>query len=416
MTDDSYDQLRTWRRIFRVAKFARPVLKLLGVDLSTIDLDGSISTASRLIEVRESFNATFAGHGWILHDWLNVEQAQLAMHAHQAGEIEEAERILVSAYDPDTVRIWINRMGGLDCFASRHELAMLAVADYAAERYHSCVPIALALLDGMGQELTGAGFLRQGVRFAKSGSSLEIGPGLTDLIKLFTRTRGRTCTDSILIPFRHGIMHGVDLGYANRTVAAKAWAALIAAGSYAARVEQPAKVEGRKPGGLVQTLRDFVDSQSALEEDKQMLADWTPRPSRTSLASTEIEDGMPEAVAVELLNAWKVKNYGRLAELSRATGGDSDKKRAGLIRQSIGEPPDEFAVCGFSDDAPAISTIKVSLIWQGRYEEIVELRMLHQIGDEVAVRAKSGGSWRAVSLWPLEAAALQMEAQSARND
>ena len=53
--------------------------------------------------------------------------------------------------------------------------------------------------------------------------------GLNALNRIFQKMRQKTVTDEITIPFRHGIVHGMDLGYDNRMVAAKCWAALFAA-------------------------------------------------------------------------------------------------------------------------------------------------------------------------------------------
>ena len=52
--------------------------------------------------------------------------------------------------------------------------------------------------------------------------------GLVKLKEVFGKTRMMTRSDEIRIPFRHGIVHGMDLGYNNKYVAAKCWATLFA--------------------------------------------------------------------------------------------------------------------------------------------------------------------------------------------
>lgn len=44
--------------------------------------------------------------------------------------------------------------------------------------------------------------------------------------------RARTFATEIGVPYRHGIVHGKDLGYANKRVSAKSLAALLALGSW----------------------------------------------------------------------------------------------------------------------------------------------------------------------------------------
>jgi hypothetical protein len=58
-------------------------------------------------------------------------------------------------------------------------------------------------------------------------------------LQVMSETRNTTTTDPIRIPFRHGILHGTDLGYNNKIVAAKAFAALLAVGDYAAQCLVP---------------------------------------------------------------------------------------------------------------------------------------------------------------------------------
>lgn len=42
------------------------------------------------------------------------------------------------------------------------------------------------------------------------------------------------------MPYRHGIMHGMDLGYDNKIVAAKTWATLFSLRDWAIKVEKGA--------------------------------------------------------------------------------------------------------------------------------------------------------------------------------
>ena len=56
--------------------------------------------------------------------------------------------------------------------------------------------------------------------------------------RIFNTGRYSTVTDNITIPYKNGILHGMDLGYDNKTVAAKSWAALFAAREWAMKAEQ----------------------------------------------------------------------------------------------------------------------------------------------------------------------------------
>jgi hypothetical protein len=165
-------------------------------------LDETIAMGEDLLEVATSFNQLFAARGWVASGATNTEAAKAAMAAARQGRWTEADEILAEACSADLLRLHIRQLDNLRCFEKRVPLAMLALDDYEAGRYHACVPIALALLDGMGKDLTGAGFFRQSIQLDSKESFLEIGPGAAELFRTMSTSRKRTTTEPITIPFR----------------------------------------------------------------------------------------------------------------------------------------------------------------------------------------------------------------------
>ncbi len=82
------------------------------------------------------------------------------------------------------------------------------------------------------------GFFAEGVSLTAWDSVAAHDKGLNELKTIFQTGRYATTTEQITVPYRNGIIHGMDLGYDNKTVAAKSWAALFAARDWAMRVEQ----------------------------------------------------------------------------------------------------------------------------------------------------------------------------------
>lgn len=404
-------EMRMWRGLLRTARFLQPLLRRLGVDLSKVDLDEMIATLDTLTDIRDSFNEVFAPLGWIAHDWVNVDAAQEALSLARAGDLPSAERRMVDAYAPEHVESFLLWMQRLRCFRKRYDLAWLALDDYRAGRFHACVPVVLALLDGMGQELTGAGFLRQGVRFARADSFLEIGPGLATLIRAMTQSRGGTTEEQISLPFRHGILHGVDLGYANRMVAAKTWAALIAAGSYARSIENPKpKVEDV---GMFEAIRQLGETQRRGKELERAMEDWAPRDPATTLAGLRgagPERHSAEAVAHALFAAWVSGNFGQMARCSADRLRMGVNHLAGRIRQNINGRPSGFAIIRVEDDGPGATQVEAEFNWTDAPSSTTELRFCYYLEEEWMPRTLPGGEWLAVSLWPLEALHLQNRA------
>ena len=355
------------------------------------------------MEVAE-FNSNFARRGWVLNNMISVPAARAALAAARTGDWPRADEILADAYSPSTVRLHINQMRGLRCFRDRVDLAQLACDDYEAGRYHACVPVTLALLDGMGQQLVGAGFFRQGARTDNSSESfLEIGPGFAQLLKLLGAPRRRTVVAPIDVPYRHGILHGIDLGYGNRVVAAKAWGALFTAGSYAKDAENPAKEEVRP--GLLESLRSYGASSKKNDAAHREIAAWRPRSAEeiSRIASSqELVDGTPEHAVANLLGFWQVGNWGRLAGMSVDGRNNGIGRLAGRVRKNLGPAPSRFSITEIEDEAPAAGWVSADLSWSEGLSESVRLRVLYMAEGDVAVRGAAGGEWLVHSLWPLE--------------
>lgn len=374
---------------------------LVGKDTPT--LDAIIEQGDALMDVTE-FNASFAQRGWVLNNMISVPAARAALAAARAGDWQRADEILADAYSPSMVRLYINHMGNLRCFRDRVDLAKLACDDYESGRYHACVPVTLALLDGMGQQLVGASFFRQGAKTDKvAGSFLEIGPGFAQLLKLFGAPRRRTIVAQIDVPYRHGIMHGTDLGYATRIVAAKAWGALFTAGSYAKDVENPAKKEVRP--GLLESLRNYAASSKRNDAAQREIEAWRPRSTEELskiVANQEILEGTPEHAVASLVDYWRAGNFGRMANMSVDGRNDGVGRLAGQARKNLGPAPSRFRITEIEDEAPAAGWVSADLGWGEGPSENVRLRVLYMAGGDIAVRGATGGEWLVYSLWPLE--------------
>ena len=77
------------------------------------------------------------------------------------------------------------------------------------------------------------------------------------LAKILGNGRKKTTTEALSLPYRNGILHGRDLGYDNKMVAAKSWAALFAVREWAYKVEQ--KEVNAPPEQPAPTWRDISE-------------------------------------------------------------------------------------------------------------------------------------------------------------
>ena len=406
------EELKALSRFLWVVRKVRPVLEWFGVTMN--NLGDLTQTCHEALEVSK-FNDVFADRGWIAHRWLNMPAALEALKAAGEDRWNDADAALIESYDPDSVRLFLKHLTKLKCFERRRRLALLALDDYAASRFHACIPVVLALLDGMGQELTGAGFLRQGVRFAKTNSFLEIGPGATALIKRITESRGSVTTSEIDMPFRHGILHGTDLGYDTKLVAAKTWGALLALGSHAMDMaESSVPEEPRK--GILETFKESAAMHAKSEDIRRFCESWKPRTSAEIVAAERrgfVASGTPVSAALELMTAWRKRNFGALSALSADSRRVSVKGLAGRIRENVGDPPTKFELEEVEETAPAAAWVTLTAEWPNDERIEIRLRLIHFADEGAIIERPDAGTWLIYSLWPLEAVALRVLAVQA---
>lgn len=147
---------------------------------------------------------------------------------------------------------------------------------------YACVHVVQALLDGMVNEiyLKAYGYRRD---FYAKGADLTAwdsisahNKGLMLLAKTFCKSRNQTRTEEIQTPYRHGIVHGMDLSYDNKMVAAKIWAALFATRNWAMKAEK-GEIENHqspeKPITWNQVVRQLMENA----EMEARLRKWKPR-------------------------------------------------------------------------------------------------------------------------------------------
>jgi hypothetical protein len=382
-----------------------PLLKLIGIDLSEAEellaKHGDFAKqALELAAIPDRFNDLFASRGWIVHGALNVEVAKVAITAAEAGDFETADAALADSYTVDWVRVFLMGLQAIEAFAPRRRLAELALIDYGAGRYHACIPVVLALLDGFVNDLGERGFHAEGTDLSAWDSVVGHEKGLKQLHATMMQTRKKTRTESISIPYRHGIMHGMDLGYDNKVVAAKAWAALFAVGEWARtdKVAPPPKPKITW-GELFSKLRDNAQLKRRLEE-------WKPRTIvvgahvPASGPETAYGETTPERALVRFLIAWKARNYGAMTEFvwGRIRDRESTGKLAGDLRASFDDVRiHDFELVEIRDQAGAATHVRVKckgeVVDQGPFDCEIEFRLFLEGDEGQLALAGDAGKW-----------------------
>lgn len=405
------EQMKNIRTFKAVMPFMR-LLKPFGVDTAKMEAALNEDTLKELEEmmneistVPDKFNEHFASLGWIIYEDMNLTVAKEAIEAADMGNTARAEEILVEYYSPETVKFHLRRMNSIPAFRLRMRLANLAFDDYKASRYHACIPVVLAMMDGLVNELheQRKGFFADGVELEAWDSIAAHSKGLGVLIKLFNKGRRKTRDEVITIPYRHGIIHGLDLGYDNQLVAAKAWAALFAVREWAMKVEQGelTEPEPKPKKSFLERVKQLLETIRETTRERKRLEEWKPRHIvvGTDIPSSGKPDdyleGSPEKVLVEYLHYWSKRNYGYMAKLTSIDPSTKPPKR---IKEHFSTKLlQSFMITNVFDRAAAMTLIPTTLVYKENDVEITkdfEFRLLYQNDDfRPVTRGKDGCRW-----------------------
>ncbi len=384
-----------------------PIARLLGLNaaehlLRAEEASKLASEVAGHLDLADRFNFLYVKRGWVAHGSMKHQALLDAIRLGEAGDCERGEEILASIYDEEHLTHTLMRMGSLEHFSDRLELATLAKEDYLAGRYHASVPVVLTLIDGLATDAaeSNESFFSERANLT-AWDSVEGHPtALPALKNAMCTPRQKRRTESIWIPHRHGILHGRDLGFANQVVAAKCWGTLFALGEWARRIEQGKRrappPEPQK--GLLARWRSFTQQIN----NQQRWREWRSTSLRVGVdfpATGSIEDyraGTPERLLVEFLTAWLRRDYGAMGK-DASFGADvlSDSQKAGRVGKLFRPTRlDSFSIRAASHRAPTMVAFEVDLEVNARKLE-VELHVVRENEDGDWLYADVGaGTWR----------------------
>ena len=281
----------------------------------------------------------------------------------------------------------------------------MARDDYLAGRYHACIPLLLSLLDGLVNDVSKhVRFFAENVDLTAWDCIAAHESGLQALSSIFTKGRNKTNEDTISIPYRNGILHGRELAFDNKIVAAKCWAALFAARDWAEALDDGKKEP--KPKEKV-SWRQLIKQVSETSLKKKSIEEWKPRasedipylPFEGDISS--LPENTPEYAVAVFLDHWCNKRFGPIADALLYFTDVPKGKKAGMARQDFGKHvPVSFKILGVDDQAPAVTHVVTELHFEVDGQEMfkeVSVRAIYQdLENNPSVRSIPGGHWRIV--------------------
>lgn len=384
----------------------RPLAKLVGFFNSGVrkqfkEVEQQLNNVKQMVANLELFAQTYSVLGWVNYDRLSTDVVASVV----GMPIEDGEAILTKYHlDADNLSFLGYR------FKTKHydpwfEMFERAVERATAEDFLSAIPLVLSVIDGICTTSTGKHPFSGGADAPVFDSQTSGPGGLSEGLALLGSTRRKLHADAISLPFRHGIVHGLNPNYGHPVVAAKAFNLLQATVDYFDRrrdeAERIAKAaEEQKPIDL----RELGENLRKNAETKRALQQWRARPvvSGVPLASSDtpanLPVGTPEAFVAHYLSLLTDQNYG---ELAKATV-DYPKRpigyRAGKLRENLKSVRlTGWTITGIEDTAPAMSRVTAMLegrldnkMWRGERAMRV---MFADEDHEVLVRNQLGGTW-----------------------
>lgn len=396
---EAFESLEALYKAFPIARSLFPGMEQAFTEFK------KIKEQAEILKVPDRFNERFANLGFIAYESMNIEVMQEAIKIYDTDGKDAAEQYLADSYDADCLEWGIRWFNSSPEFRRRIRLAELARVDYLAGRHHACIPLLLSMLDGLVNDVSNhVGFFAESTDVTAWDCIAAHESGLQSLVLLMTKGRNKTNDESISIPFRHGILHGRELAFDNKLVAAKVWAALFAARDWAVALADGKKIPKPKEE---KSWSEIFAQLAENNRQKKLLEEWKPRNNHeipylphTGEAS-HLPSGTPERAVAEFIENWIAKRYGLIAKSLLYFTDDSIGKKSGRAREDFGSwVPISFKVLSIEDQAAAVSHVEVELTFERENEPIFKhasVRAIYQDTENNAlIRTESDGVWNIV--------------------
>jgi hypothetical protein len=369
-----------------------------------------LNDVENLISLPDRFNSQFAEIGWIAHESMNSTLIEKAVDLAESGQNTKAEKILSEHFTSTEIKWLQHRFRVLPAFSIRFELIEQAYKDTLEERFHSCVPLLLTIIDGAVNDISKSkGFFSENTELKAWDSIASHSSGLTAIKDIFNASRKKTNAEEIFLPYRNGILHGRDLKFDNKHVVGKCWSTLFAINDWAIAIKEEKEnppIPQKEPTSLKESWKELTKvitehKEWKAQSDKKWkeLENWKPR-EKTSIQLTDFKEFSPEKTALEIIESWEKKNYGRIAQLIHRI---SDREinigvEAGKIRKDLeNKDLNSFQIKSITDKAAAISEITMDIHYElngeNKTKQIVIRLICKDEDGEMGMNGKENMNW-----------------------
>lgn len=267
---------------------------------------------SQILKLPDQFNELFSEDGWICYSGLSQTVLEKSVALGSTNKYDEAKELLIEYVNENMIEFILTKCRSRHEFKTRLDLLNLLKIDYLEKRYHACIPLLLALIDGLVNDVSkhvGCFAKKSDLELYDSITSHETGLPFLKLIMNTSRTE--TTEEEILIPYRNGILHGRDLNFSNKEVASKCWWLLDCLIDWSDE-----KIMDKKPIESI-SVKESLEKYNKTQELSKRINSWKKRPIKPESywekqTLTTLEKGSPEHTLLIFLNAWKNNQWGKM--------------------------------------------------------------------------------------------------------
>lgn len=300
---------------------AAGVLASLGVKSDAIkNLKSQVNdllSQVEILDMPDQFNSAFAGSGWVaVGGALSVDLIKEAISLHNAGKGVDAENLILDWFTEDNIRLFaITRARRFHKASLRDDQLQEALKLYLEGRYMASVPLILIACDGFASDVSGESPFKENADLSIFDSIVGHPTSLPALISLYKKGVYASSDAEIPIAYRHGVLHGRSLGYANKMTCAKAWLLMMALVDWA--IEKQSEDRRREDAQRKEsaTFSDALKNLARSHADKLEIEAFEKRVVNGPFSEPFANDSAEFAVA-EFMSGWAKKNYGMMARHS----------------------------------------------------------------------------------------------------
>jgi uncharacterized damage-inducible protein DinB len=359
--------------------------------------------AQELTSLPDKFNDTFENTGWFITSSMSIDLVKQSINCANSKSIDEAEIILADSINKKYLDLLFLKIRWRPIFDKRIRLFELTKDDYLEERYHACIPLLLSLIDGLVDELTQhVGIFSENVDVTAFDSLAGHETGLQSIAKILRSTRKKVNIDPITIPYRNGILHGKELAFDNKIVAAKCWHLLSAIVDWHNDIKNPK--EQKKDKTLQEVLSEHEEHRKKMDDFEQRFMNYVPRDFRDiynfpilDIHFETILEDTPEKTVGYFLEHLKNHRFGLITPLLFQFEEQRMKQETSQIAKNFKNiKMDSYKITNIEDTAAAISKVDIEIIFT-QQQNVIKILTVYltyvDIKGNSLVRGTPNGSW-----------------------